>query len=196
MKISKQFILLISLVLCAPIFLRAQEVRDNSLPKVSGDTLFTTSGYPIIEGMDVKIGTGSTPDGDFKFIRRNAASAFAYYSTTGYQGLANQANALPRNSSGLKYKVLRVEKRGNSKHGYVYYCILKTGLIRYEVDVENAIASGELSIPDEYKKKEADTSSKMTTSVADELIKLKDLLDKGVITQEEFEQQKKKLLNQ
>ena len=32
-------------------------------------------------------------------------------------------------------------------------------------------------------------------SVADELVKLKDLLDKGILTQEEFEQQKKAILN-
>ena len=34
-----------------------------------------------------------------------------------------------------------------------------------------------------------------TNSVADEIMKFKELLDKGVITQEEFEAKKKQLLN-
>jgi hypothetical protein len=40
------------------------------------------------------------------------------------------------------------------------------------------------------------TSPKQTASVADELKKLKELLDSGTLTQAEFDAQKKKLLNQ
>lgn len=40
------------------------------------------------------------------------------------------------------------------------------------------------------------TTAPTTTSIADELAKLKDLLDKGVITKEEFEKAKKKLLGE
>ena len=40
------------------------------------------------------------------------------------------------------------------------------------------------------------TTAPATTSIADELAKLKDLLDKGVITKEEFEKAKKKLLGE
>lgn len=196
LNIMKQFSVLVTLTYCTFNIVRAQDLSSRNLPTISQDTLFTTIGFPIVEGMELKIGVGSTPDGDFKFIRRNSASAFAYYSTTGHQGLANQANALPRNASGLKYKVLRVEKRGNAKHGYVYYCILKTGLVKYEVDVENAINVGEISIPDEYRRNKTNTVavSNNPSSVADELKKLKALLDDGVITQDEFDTQKKKLL--
>lgn len=38
-------------------------------------------------------------------------------------------------------------------------------------------------------------SAQQNTSVADELLKLKSLLDAGIITQDEFDQQKQKLLN-
>jgi len=190
----KKFTFILAILTYVQVNTHAQRVGD--LPMISDDTLFTTIGYPIVKGMDVKIGVGSTPDGDFKFIRINAASAFAYYSTTGYQGLANQANALPRNNSGLKYQVLRLEKRGSKKHGYVYYCILKTGLAKYEVDVENAISSGELNVPNELKKNTTLAVLEKGVSVADELKKLKELLDQGIITQDEFETQKKKLLKQ
>jgi hypothetical protein len=172
--------------------------NDSTLPRITKDTLFTTSGYKIAEKQEIKIGTGSTPDGDFKFIRRNIASLFAYNSTTGYQGLANSANAFPRSQSGLKYKIKTVEKRGSKKHGYVYYAKIGSGLINYEIDVENAIASGELVVPDEFKpkpKQQAVTVEvKQQMSIADEVTKLKKLLDDGVLTQEEYGAQKKKLL--
>jgi hypothetical protein len=73
--------------------------------KFENDTLTTSTGYKVYEGLDLKIGTGSMNDGDFKFIRTNASSMFNYYSTTGYQGLANQANSFRRSNSVLTFKV-------------------------------------------------------------------------------------------
>lgn len=172
--------------------------NDSTLPKIVNDTLFTTSGYKIVEGQEIKIGTGAMPDGDFKFIRRNSASLFNYTSNNGYQNQANAANAFPRSQAGLKYKIKSVEKRGNKKRGYVYYAKIGAGLINYEIDVENAISSGELNVPDDFKPKSKTTAVvvevKQQVSIADELIKLKKLYDDGVLTKEEYEAQKKKLL--
>ena len=41
----------------------------------------------------------------------------------------------------------------------------------------------------------SENNTEVTTSVADELLKYKQLLDAGAITQEEFDAQKQKLLN-
>lgn len=166
---------------------------NPSQSQLKGDTLFTQSGYKVIDGVKLKLGTGSMPDGDFKFIRRNAGSLFNY---TGNQARANEANALPRNNAGLEYKVIRIDKRGTKKHGYVYYPIINVGMIRYEIDIDNAIATGEIAVPDEFKpKKESPVVVvKNEVSVADELTKLKKLYDDGVLTKEEYEAQKKKLL--
>ena len=170
--------------------------NNAEFPKIENDTLFTTCGYKIIKGQDIKMGVGSMPDGDFKFIRRSSASLFAYSSMTGYQGLANQANALPRNQSGLKYSVKKIEKKGNEKKGYVYYAKISLSLIGYEIDVENAIAAGEISIPNEFKSKKEQqvVEVKQQLSVGDELIKLKKIMDDGILTKEEFDIQKKKIL--
>lgn len=185
------------IIFCAFLFSAAYS-QDSELPKIIGDTLFTTSGYNIVEGQEIKVGRGTMVDGDFKYIRTNSSSIFAYYSTTGYNNQANSANAFPRRNSGLKYKIKSVEKRGNKKHGYVYYAKIGSGIVNYEIDVENAIESGELMVPDEFKPKSkenitvVEVNSKI--SVADELIKLKKLLDDGVLTQEEYNEQKKKVL--
>lgn len=129
------------------------------------------------------------PDGTFKYIRRNSASLLAYYGSD--QGTVNSANSLPRTNSGLNMKVIRVERRGNEKRGYVNYLVLG-GSVRHEVDVDNAVKFGEISVPDEFKPKEKPVAS--TISTADELKKFKELLDSGAITQEEYDGQKKKLL--
>ncbi|MFB6453758.1 SHOCT domain-containing protein [Chitinophaga sp. Hz27] len=187
-------------VCCCSMIAVAGYAQDGGslLPKIENDTLFTTSGFTLARGQEVKMGVGSMPDGDFKFIRVNAASFFAYHSTSGYQGLANQANALPRSQSGLVFKIKAIEARGDRKHGYVYYAKFGWAMRNYEIDVENAIATGELTVPDEYKPKgkglTATVDNKPAVSVADELTKLKKLLDDGVLTQEEYNQQKKKLL--
>jgi hypothetical protein len=182
------------LILCIllPALCNAQD--DSSLPRIQNDTLITTSGFKIYEGMQLKLGVGTMPDGSFKFIRISETSLMAYSGTN--QGAVNSANAMKRSASGMTFKVIRIDKRGSKKHGYVYYPILGGGS-RYEVDIENAIPVGEVVIPDEYKpKKETASAPAQKISVADELIKLKKLLDDGVITQEEFDAQKKKLLEQ
>ncbi len=50
--------------------------------------------------------------------------------------------------------------------------------------------------PDDIKYSEPKSTTESMTSIADELKKLKELLDSGVLTKEEFESQKTKLLNQ
>lgn len=173
---------------------------QDEFPKIVGDTLFMRSGYKIAKGDYVKIGTGSMPDGDFRFIRINSKSVLAYYSSNGYQNQANAANSMPRKESGLKSKVKAVEKRGNTKRGYVYYLVIDgPALINYEVDIENAIRTGELAVPNEFKPQPKELPAaveiKQQISVADEIAKLKKLYDDGVLTKDEYEAQKKKLLD-
>ncbi|MBV6879122.1 SHOCT domain-containing protein [Epilithonimonas ginsengisoli] len=167
----------------------------QSLPRIENDTLYTTSGYKLYPKLEVKIGVGTMPDGDFKYIRTNSASLFNYTSTTGYQGLANQANSLPRNNSGFKYVIKKVEERGSKKRGFNYYVVLKN-IIAYEVDVENAIRTGELELPEEFRKTipTNDTVKMSTTDKYDKLKKLKELLDSGILTQEEFKTEKDKVM--
>lgn len=159
-----------------------------------GDTLVYKGGLKFYKGLKIKMGTGSMPDGDFKYARISSTSVFQYSSSTGYQGLANQANSMPRRCSGYEYSVVRIDKRGNKKNGYMYYPIINAGPIRYEIDLENAINAGEVIVPDEYKK--SDGKAADSKSLPDELKKLKDLLDSGALTQEEYDTAKKKLLSQ
>jgi hypothetical protein len=168
--------------------------------KFENDILTTSTGFQIKEGDKLKLGIGSADDGAFNFIRVNANSLFRTYSPNGLNTRGAAANnALPSNYSGLNIEVAKIEKRGSQKRGYVYYAIVKVGsMIRYEMDVENAILKEEIIIPDEFKPLSKKTQNvvevKQQISLADELTKLKKLQDDGVLTKEEYESQKKKLL--
>jgi hypothetical protein len=171
---------------------------DGTLPKLVDDTLFTTCGYKIAVGQEINLGTGSTPDGDFKFIRRNSTGFGTMMTTTNSNAYNKSQFSLPRNMAGHKGKVVKIVTRGNKRIGKTYEPLITFGVGRYEVDVENAIASGEIVVPEEFKPKLKTTATiveiKQQISVADELTKLKKLYDDGVLTKDEYETQKKKLL--
>ncbi|WP_278552513.1 SHOCT domain-containing protein [Elizabethkingia bruuniana] len=181
-------------VLLVFLFLSFGISYSQTLPHVKNDTLITSTSYKIYAGLDLKIGTGSMNDGDFKFIRRNAASLFNYYSTTGYQGLANQSNSFSRSNSGLTFKVKKIMPRGSEKNGYVYYVKIGSGLINYEVDIENAIKSGEIILPDEFMP-QSQSQNLSNESKYDKLKKIKELKDSGVLSEEEFQKEKEKIMN-
>jgi hypothetical protein len=174
--------------------------QDSTAPKLVEDTLFTTSGYKIIVGQDIHLGTGSTPDGDFKFIRRNSSGFGTAMMMTDNNAYNKSQLSLPRNMAGHKGKIVKIVTRGNKKIGQTYEPLITFGSGRYEIDVDNAIASGEIIVPDEFKPKPKNTTTVVEVnqqiSVADELAKLKKLLDNGVLTQAEYDAQKKKLLGE
>ncbi len=163
---------------------------------LKNDTLTTSTGFKVYEGLSIKIGTGSMNDGDFKFIRTNASSLFNYYSTTGYQGLVNQANSFRRSNSGLTFKVKKIMTRGTKKNGYVYYAKIGQGLINYEMDVENAIKFGEIIVPDEFLPKAKNQVLELKESKYDKLKKIKELVDSGVLSEEEFQKEKERIMNE
>lgn len=167
---------------------------DSSVTRLENDTLYTKSGFKITENQQLKIGTGTMPDGDFKYIRIAATSLFQY--TGNDRSAVNSANSLYASSRGLQYKVVRIDKYGNKKRGFVYYPIINVGATRYQVDIDNAIAAGEIDVPDEFKPKPKAlvVEVKQQFSLADELTKLKKLYDDGVLTKDEYEAAKKKLL--
>jgi len=166
--------------------------------KFVNDTLISATGYKIIPGQEIFIGTGSTPDGDFKFIRRNSSGFGTAMIMTNNNAYNKSQLSLPRNMAGHKGKVIKIVTRGNKKIGETYEPLITFGSGRYEIDVDNAIASGEIIVPDEFKPKSKNTATvvevKQQISVADELTKLKKLLDDGILTQAEYDAQKKKVL--
>lgn len=177
----KRFFFLLAL----PLFTSAQ----NDLPRVDNDTLFTTSGFRVIVGADLKLGTGSLPNGNFKYV---AISASSWANVM--DGGNMSKSGIGRRYSGHLVRVKKFRKDGNKKRGYVYNVIIGGGNIaNYDCDIENAIASGEVIVPDEFRPKIAGAAP-VVPDPADQLKKLKDLYDSGALTKDEYDSAKKKIL--
>lgn len=174
---------LLTYLLVLPLYAGAQ----TELPTIVDDTLITTSGFRAVAGTDIKLGVGTLPNGDFKYITESSLSIMSLNEPS------RRPPALGRKLSGHLFRIKKFRKEGSKKRGFTYYLILGGGnLVNYECDVENAIASGELVVPEEFRPKLSQGDP--TTSPADELKKLKGLLDAGAITQNEYDSAKKKIL--
>ncbi|HLI93629.1 MAG TPA: SHOCT domain-containing protein, partial [Puia sp.] len=96
---------------------------------------------------------------------------------------------------GLNLQVKAIKKLGNKKRGFRYYIKVGGGnIVNYQVELEDAIAVGEIvgtnvSVPIQMA-----AIPNNASSPADELKKLKQLLDAGAITQQEYDSTKKKIL--
>lgn len=144
------------------------------------DTSYTArNGMKFIIGEDLKLGQGSNFNKDFVFIYTNPNS------------LAGQI-FLISGFAGYSFRIKDIKTFGSQRIGEKVFLVCKSGgPMNYWVDVESAIQSGEIFVPDKFQDKKV---IKNETGIADELRKLKGLFDEGILTKEEYEAQKKKLL--
>lgn len=166
----------------------AQPKEDSASNK---DTLYTTTGWRIAKNTNIRLAVGSLPNGDFKYITTSTRSW-----ATVMQG-NNATEAVGRKWNGHYFKVKDFRVEGNKKRGYVGYLILGGGnIVNYECDIESAIKAGEVEVPEIYKQKNPVqvVQVKQQLSIADELAKLHKLLQDSLITKNEYEIMKKKLI--
>jgi hypothetical protein len=175
---------LLFLLFALPLVCYAQD----ELPRIIKDTLLTTSGYRMVAGTDVKLGTGTLPNGDFKYVAISSAS------WVNISDPSMSKMGISRRYNGHLVHVKKFRKDGNNKRGYVFYAVVGGGnIVNYDIDVESAIAAGELVVPNQFRPKAANAAAQ--PSPADEIKKLKDLLEKGAISQNEYDSAKKKILD-
>lgn len=168
------------------------ETRKEADAAIKGNVYKTSIGWEIKAGDEVKLGKGSMPDKTFAFVTEMP-------NVLTYNQYANYNNhKLQHTYNGRDAKIADLFVSGNKKSGFYIVAKLKVGqLSRYAMDLENAIEGGEVVVPTEYAKVDKkETSGATPVSIADELKKLKEHFDSGVITKEEYEAAKKKLIEQ
>ncbi len=189
--------LLFILLLC-PLLSTAQRTE----PRFEKDTLYTSGGYKIYKGQILHLGNGTSEAGYFRFIK------FHY-------GMNRTDTYILQNSTILVSRLRNFKISGADDHS-----VRISGTVTYKngsqaetdiiMDFEKAITSfdglpAELTVPEEFKTKRVETVAteikKQPTPdelkkllVADEIKKLFDLYKAGALTKEEYEAQKKKLL--
>ena len=166
--------ILIIFLLLAPFFASAQKLKEYK----------ASNGITYHPGDTIKVGLGSMPDGNFKYIQIN-------------QLLPGPPD--PRRSNGMTarkdmsgsgYVIKKIQNVRQMAGGEKTVITIRTGgLPTCDIWIEEAIAACEVTPCNNQK-------STSASSVADEILKLKKLLDAGAITQTEYDAQKKKLLAQ
>lgn len=199
--------LLLFTVLLCPLLSAAQ----NDLPRFENDTLTTTSGYKIYEGQVLQLANGSSAAGYFKYIKFHVSLAKNNtYSLQNSRLLVNRLRNYKNAGDDISIRI----------QGTVTYADGKKEETDIIMDFEKAIAGSgglpaELTVPEAFKtsqsqtvinenkkqpaaaetKKEKAAGNIKDLLVADEIKKLFDLYQAGALTKEEYETQKKKLLD-
>lgn len=191
---------IISLILLCPLFSSAQ----NALPRFQHDTLYTSGGYKIYKGQVLHLANGTSEAGYFKYIK------FRQYRTDTY----NLQNSIIEVDKLRRFKNSGQDDYSIMVFGKVTYKAGKQEDIEIIVFFDDAINADELTVPAEFKKqivkipateikekaKPVETKTQEPSGdlknlmVADEIKKLYDLYKQGALTKEEYEAQKKKLL--
>lgn len=167
--------LIFTFLLLAPVAAFSQKLKEYH----------ASNGITYHPGDTIKVGLGSMPDGNFKYIQIN-------------QLLPGPPDPRRSNSmtarkdmSGSGYVIKKIQNVRQMGGGEKTVITVRTGgLPTCDIWIEEAIAVCEVTPCNNQK------SSAPVVSVADELLKLKKLLDAGGITQAEYDNQKKKLLAQ
>lgn len=156
---------------------------QKNVPRFENDTLYTTSGYKIYKGAVLHFARGSRKNGSFRFIR--------VISANGSPLLSNNSIVVE------KLKDFSISSLGNAYIriiGTITYRDGSKGGMNIHMAFDKAIESfpglsSELIVPDEFK-------NKPKGNVADQISELYKLYQDSVLTKEEFDTEKKKLLDQ
>ena len=198
--------LLLPLFLMSTVFVSAQESARPEYAVMKGTELttyvqkngyVTNSGFTVKAGDELILGKGTLPNKFFAFIYQ---SPVGYFTETSLD--ASNRKSLISTFAGKKVKVKRLQSYGTRRTGFNVVAVVGAGdIVNYWIELDQAIEAGEIIVPEPYaskldinKKNAPLVIQQNTVSVADEIKKLKELYDSGVLTKEEYESEKKKLL--
>jgi len=138
-------------------------------------------------GDKIKLGRGSATNGDFLYLQMGGwGAAMSYNSNKG----SDQFN-IGKSYSGLAVEIKKIKTYKFKGEEKVIFTVAGGNITNYNLVIEDAIATCEVA---DCKKEETTTSS--SESKLDKLKKLKELLDSGTLTQEEFDKEKQKVLDE
>ena len=159
--------------------------------KISKSEVYTASnGITYKVGDTITLGRGSGMNGHFEYLQMGGF----YNSMAAMNGNYNQVNSsLDRNFSGMNIVVKKIktakDKRGTNK---TYFVIGGGNITNYYLMIEDAIATCEVKECSKSQQVEIVSSE----SKYDKLKKIKDLKDSGVLSDEEYQKEKEKLLKE
>ncbi|GAB3926563.1 SHOCT domain-containing protein [Mucilaginibacter myungsuensis] len=175
----KKLVLLTTLLV--PMLTKAQDIKEYQ----------ATNGVTYHLNDTVRLGKGSNNNGSFFFVEDRGAMGFI--NVPNPQGRSNGRGLQKEFANGalIVKSIKKIQAKNVDKYVFM---VSGAGPFRYSMYIDDAISVCEVTPC--KNSIEADRSSGPVASVADEIKKLKELMDSGAITKEEFEKRKKKLLDQ
>ncbi|GAA4102231.1 SHOCT domain-containing protein [Mucilaginibacter panaciglaebae] len=168
--------LLFASILLMPFLSRAQVKEykaSNGVTYHVGDTL--------------RLGLGSKADGSFLYVEdKGLLGRVGPFGNM--PGRSQPVRSLSKDYANVGAVIKSINKTSVNGVQKYTFSVNPGGPMRYNVYVDDAIAACEV------KPCKSDSPAAATGSVADEIKKLKALMDSGAITKSEYETQKKKLL--
>lgn len=135
----------------------------------------------------VHLGLGSAPNGTFLYLQMGGWAAIASYSASDGPN-ANNIGRGYANTAVIVKKINQTKIKGIVK---VYFTVGGGNITNYLLYIEDAIQTCEVTPC-----MATNNNQQVVADKFDQLKKLKGLLDSGAITQTEYDEQKKKILNQ
>lgn len=150
-----------------------------------------SNGVTYHVGDTLRLGLGTKADGSFLYVEdRGLLGSMGPFGNMG-PGRNQPARSLPKEFANVGAVIKSINKISSNGVSKYIFSVNAGGPMRYSVYIDDAIAACEV------KPCKNDTAPAAATgSVADEIKKLKELLDSGAITKSEYEAQKKKLLGE
>lgn len=175
-------ILLLATLFVAVLF-NAQKISKN-------ETYSASNGITYKVGDTITLGKGSGINGHFEYLQMGGF----YNAMAAMGGNYNQVAAgLDRNYSGFNVVLKKIktvkDRRGTNK---TYFVVGGGNITNYNLMIEDAIASCEIKDCNNVQKVEVMSSE----TKYDKLKKIKELKDSGVLTEEEFQKEKEKIMNE
>ncbi|MES2274747.1 MAG: SHOCT domain-containing protein [Bacteroidota bacterium] len=167
--------ILIIAALLAPLYSLAQTINEYK----------ATNGVTYHINDTVRLGKGSNSNGAFLYVEDKGLGI----SLPGPGGRSAGGRGLPKDFANGGVIIRSIKKTTLNNVDKYVFMVYAGGPLRFSLYIDDAISACEVTPCGQ-------TTGKAVPSVADEIKKLKQLLDSGAITKEEYEAQKKKLLNQ
>ena len=156
---------------------------QQRVPRFENDTLYTTSGYKIYKGQKLQFAQGTGTKGAFRFVKLSPGNNSTTTQFTNKTIIVQKLRDF--NISGLGNGYITISSKIEFSDGSKLP-------VMFDLVFDRAIESfpglpSELIVPEEFKKT-------TPSSIADEIAKLYKLYQDSILTKEEFDKLKKKLI--
>ena len=173
----KQLFALVAIT-CGTVLASQAQIVGKSVP-----TYTTKAGTTVQKGDTLRLGRGTLPTGEFQFI---------YVPANALLGSPQVNFSSQLNNLFVVVKDLRLQH--SKMYGDKTVAVIKANTINGCVDLDGAEQAGEIITANTRKTAVSAAGGSPAVSTADELAKLKKLYDEKVLTKQEYEAQKAKLL--